>query len=95
MTDILFCVQVFGQTCGAHLVTGDTVVGVGSRGVVRAAVQRLLRLWAAADVPAVQTGGMLQHRGAETHLAQLVGGRRWLPGVCRLVERRKFCHVRL
>lgn len=81
--------------CGAHLVTGDAVVGVGGRGVVRAAVQRLLRLGAAADVPAVQTGGMLQHRGAETHLAELVGGRCWLPGICRLVVRREFCHVRL
>lgn len=71
------------------------MVGVGGRGVVRAAVQRLLRLWATADVPAVQSGGMLEHRGAETHLAELVGGRCWLPGICRLVVRREFCHVRL
>lgn len=81
--------------CGAYLVTGDTVVGVRGGGVVRAAVQRLLRLWTAADVGAVQTAGVLQHCGAEAHLAELAGGRHRLPSICRLVVWGKFCHVRL
>lgn len=78
-----------------HLITGDTVVGAGGGGVVRAAVQRLLRLWTAADVGAVQIAGVVQHCGAETHWTDLVGGRHRLPGVRRLVVRRVFCHVRL
>lgn len=78
-----------------HLVTGDTVVGVGGGGVVRAAVQRLLRLCSAADVAAVQTAGVLQHCGAETHLVELVGGGHRLPGVRWLVVRREAYHVRL
>lgn len=83
-------------TCGAHLVTGDTVVGVGGGGVVGAAVQRLLRrCTAAADVAAVQVASVLQHRGAEAHLTELVGGSHRLPGVRRLVVRRESCHVRL
>lgn len=84
------------ETCGTHLVTGDAVVGVGGGGVVGAAVQRLLRRCAAAaDVAAVQVAGVLQHRGAETHLTELVGGSHRLPGVRRLVVRRESCHVRL
>ncbi len=87
-------VRVWGQR-GAYLVTGDAVVGVGGGGVVRAAVQRLLRLWAAADVVAVQAAGVLKHRGAEAHLTELVGGRHRLPGVRGFVVRRECCHVRL
>ena len=79
-------------TLGAHLLTGDTVVGVGGGGVVRAAVQRLLRLCTAADVAAVKIAGVLQHSGAETHLMELIGGRHRLPGIRRLVVRRESCH---
>lgn len=57
------------------------MVGVGGGGVVCAAVQRLLTLWTAADVRAVQIAGMLQHGGAETHLTELEGGGQRLPGV--------------
>lgn len=71
------------------------MVSVGGGGVVRAAVQRLLRLSAAAHVAAVQAAGVLQHRGAETHLTELEGGRHRLPGVRWLVVRWKSCHVRL
>lgn len=78
-----------------HFFAGDAVVGVGGGGVVRAAVQRLLRLCTAADVAAVQIGGVLQHRWAETHLTALVGRRHRLPGVCGLVVRRESCQVRL
>lgn len=77
-----------------HLVAGDAVVGVGGGGVVCAAVQRLLGLCCPADVAAVQAG-MLQHCGAETHLMELIGGGYRLPGVCRFVERREPCHVRI
>lgn len=77
-----------------HLVAGDAVVGVGGGGVVRAAVQRLLGLCTAADMAAVQTAGVLQDSGAETHLLELIGGGYWLPGVRRLVVRREP-HVRL
>lgn len=76
------------------------MVSVGGGGVVRAAVQRLLRLLrllrlrAVADVRVVQIAGVLQHRGAETHLTQLVGRHR-LPGVGRLVVRRESGHVSL
>lgn len=75
-----------------YLITGDTVVGVGGGGVVCAAVQRLLALWAAVDVGAVQTGGVLQHRGAET---QLIGRRHLLPSKRWLIVRREVCHGRL
>lgn len=71
------------------------MVGVGGGGVVRAAVQRLLQRGAAADVGAVQTAGVLQHRGAEAQLTEVVGGRQRLPGVRRLVVRRILGHVRL
>lgn len=69
------------------------MVGVGGGGVMRAAVQRLLtlRAAAAADVSAVQIAGMLQHCGAETHLTELNGGGHRIPGVVRRV----FCHGRL
>lgn len=82
-------------TWGAYLVTGDAVVGVRCGGVVCAAVQRLLWLRAAVDVGAVQRAGVLQHRGAEAHLTELIGGGHRLPGICWLVVGRKFCHVRL
>lgn len=83
------------STGGAYLVTGDAVVGVGGGGVVRAAVQGLLQLRTAADVAAVQTAGVLQHLGAERHLAELVGGRHRLPAVRGLVVRRELRHVGL
>lgn len=78
-----------------HLVTGDAVVGVGGGGIVCAAVHGLLRLCTAADVAAVQIAGVLQHRGAETHLTEVIRGRHRLPGVRRLVVRRESCHVTL
>lgn len=78
-----------------HLVAGDAVVGVGSGGVVGAAVQGLLRRWAAADVGAVQTAGVLQDRGAEAQLAEIVGGSQLIPGKRWLVIRRILSHVRL
>lgn len=78
----------------AHLVAGDAVVGVGSGGVVGAAVQGLLRLRAAADVGAVQAAGVLQDRGAEAQLAEIVGGSQLIPGERRLAVRRVLGHVR-
>lgn len=71
------------------------MVGVRCGGVVCAAVQRLLGLRAAADVGAIQRAGVLQHRGAEAHLTELIGGGHRLPGIRWLVVGRKFCHVRL
>lgn len=61
------------------------MVDVGGGGVVCRAVQRLLRLRAAADVAAVETAGMLQNRGVETQLVEVIGGGHRLPGVCGLV----------
>lgn len=40
----------------------------------------------------VQTGGMLQHRRAET---QLITRGNLLPGICRLIVGRKFSHLRI
>lgn len=69
--------------------------GVGGGGVVCAAVQRLLGLGASADLGPVQAAGVLQHRGAEAHLTNLIGGGHRLPGVRRLVVGREYGHVRL
>lgn len=74
---------------GEHLVTGDAVVGVGCWGVVGAAVQRLLRRGAAAQVGAVQVAGVLQNCGGKTHLTELKGGGPRLPGVRWLEVRRE------
>lgn len=71
------------------------MVGVGGGGVVRAAVQRLLGLCGAADVATVQTAGVLQYRGVETHLMELVGGGHRLPGVRWFVVRVEPRHTRL
>lgn len=76
-----------------YFIAGDAVVGVGGGGVVRAAVQRLLWRWTAADVAAVQAAGVLQHSGAKTQLPELVGGRHRLPGICRLVVGWELSHV--
>lgn len=82
-------------TKGTHLVAGDAVVGVGGGGVVCSAVQRLLGLRGATDVAAVETTGMLQHRGVKTQLMEVVGGRYGLPGVCWLVVRMEPRHMGL
>lgn len=79
----------------AHLVAGDAVVGVGGGGVVCRAVQRLLGLRAAADVAAVETAGMLQHRRVKTQLMDVIGGGHRLPGIRRFVVRMEARHVGL
>lgn len=60
-----------------------------------AAVQGLLRLCAAADVVAVHTASVLQHRRAEAHRVEVVGSRQRLPSIRRLVVGRETYHVRL
>lgn len=79
----------------AHLVAGDAVVGVGGGGVVCGAVQRLLGLRGATEVAAVETAGVLQHRGVKTQLMEVVGGGHRLPGVRRLVVGMEPRHVGL
>lgn len=71
------------------------MVGVRGGGVVCSAVQRLLGLRVATDVAAVETAGMLQHRGVKAQLMEVVGGGHRLPGVRRLVVRMEACHVGL
>lgn len=71
------------------------MVGVGGGRVVRGAVQRLLGRRGAADVAAVETAGMLQHRGGKTQLMKVVGGGHRLPAVRRLVVRMEPAHVGL
>lgn len=77
------------------LVAGDAVVGVGGGGVVRGAVLGRLGLSRAADVAAVEAAGVLQHRGAEAQLVEVVGGGHRLPGVRGLVVRVEARHVGL
>lgn len=71
------------------------MVGVGGGGVVCSAVQRLLGLRGATDVAAVETAGMLQHRGVKTQLVEVIGGGHRLPAVRRLVVRMEPRHVGL
>lgn len=61
------------------------MVGVGGGGVVGSAVQRLLGLRGATDVAAVETAGMLQHRGVKAQLVEVIGGGHRLPAVRGLV----------
>jgi len=61
------------------LLAGDAVVGHGGGGVLGAVVQGLLGRGAAAEALAVQTAGVLQDRGAEAHLPQVVGARQRVP----------------
>lgn len=71
------------------------MIGVGGGGVVCSAVQGLLGLRGATDVTAVETAGMLQHRGVKTQLVEVIGGGYRPPGVCRLVVRMEPRHMGL